>query len=90
MMGRLLNMPLLNQPELALKPEISARIMIEGMTRGISNRGDFTGVSLENFFNNRRDDPFNARRIVNGLDQANIIAGYYYKFLHALESAALN
>lgn len=90
MMGRLLNMPLLNQPELALKPEISARIMIEGMTRGISNRGDFTGVSLESFFNNRRDDPFNARRIVNGLDQADIIAGYYFKFLEAIEMAELN
>lgn len=90
MMGRLLNMPLLNQPELALKPEISARIMIEGMTRGISNRGDFTGVSLENFFNNRRDDPFNARRIVNGLDQADKIAGYYFKFLEAIEMAELN
>ena len=90
MMGRLLNMPLLNQPELALKPEISARIMIEGMTRGISNRGDFTGVSLESFFNNRRDDPYNARKIINGLDQANIIAGYYFKFLEAIEIAELN
>jgi putative chitinase len=90
MMGRLLNMPLLNQPELALKPEISARIMIEGMTRGISNRGDFTGVSLEDFFNNRRDDPYNARKIINGLDQANIIAGYYFKFLEAIEMAELN
>lgn len=90
MMGRLLNMPLLNQPELALKPEISARIMIEGMTRGISNRGDFTGVSLESFFNNRKDDPYNARKIINGLDQANIIAGYYFKFLEAIEMAELN
>src|SRR5690554_8183488 len=90
MMGEILNIPLLNQPELALKPEISARIMIEGMTRGISNRGDFTGVSLENFFNNRRDDPYNARKIINGLDQANIIAGYYFKFLEAIEIAELN
>jgi hypothetical protein len=60
------------------------------MTRGISNRGDFTGVSLENFFNNRRDDPYNARKIINGLDQANIIAGYYFKFLEAIEIAELN
>ena len=47
LMGKLLNIPLLEQPELALSPEISARIMIEGMTKGKSNRGDFTGVSLE-------------------------------------------
>ena len=65
-------------------------IMVEGMTDGESRVGDFTGVSLEDYFNKHRDDPFNARRIVNGLDQADKIAGYYYKFLHAIERAVLN
>lgn len=83
LMGRLLNIPLLEQPELALNPEISARIMIEGMTKGKSNRGDFTGVSLETYFNSTKNDPVNARRIINGLDKAELIAGYYYKFLEA-------
>lgn len=87
LMGKLLNIPLLEQPELALNPEISARIMIEGMTRGRSNRGDFTGVSLETFFNSTKSDPINARRIINGLDQANKISGYYYKFLEAINKA---
>ena len=85
LMGKLLNIPLLEQPELALNPEISARIMIEGMTKGRSNRGDFTGVSLETYFNSTKSDPINARRIINGLDQAQKIAGYYYKFLEALQ-----
>ena len=85
LMGKLLNIPLLEQPELALNPEISARIMIEGMTKGRSNRGDFTGVSLETYFNKYRNDPVRARRVVNGLDQANKIAGYYYKFLEAMK-----
>ncbi len=84
LMGKLLNIPLLEQPELALDPEISARIMIEGMTKGKSNRGDFTGVSLETYFNSTKSDPINARRIINGLDQAQKIAGYYYKFLDAM------
>jgi putative chitinase len=84
LMGKLLNYPLLKYPELALEPEISARIMIEGMTRGISNRGDFTGVSLENYFNNHKEDPINARRIINGLDQASLIAKYYRLFLNAI------
>lgn len=84
-MGKLLGIPLLEQPELALKPDISAQIMIEGMTRGKSNRGDFTGVSLETYFNKYRNDPVQARRVVNGLDQANKIAGYYYKFLEAMK-----
>lgn len=87
-MGTILNLPLLEQPELALQPGISARIMIEGMTKGISNRGDFTGVSLENYFNTYTDDPIRARRIVNGLDQANRIAEYHYKFLDAIKKAS--
>jgi len=87
-MGIILNLPLLEQPELALQPGISARIMIEGMTKGASNRGDFTGVSLENYFNSYTDDPTRARRIVNGLDQANRIAEYHYKFLEAIKKAS--
>ena len=86
-MGKLLGIPLLEQPELALKPDVSARIMIEGMTRGKSNRGDFTGASLENYFSATKDDPVHARRIINGLDKANLIAGYHYKFLTAIKKA---
>lgn len=85
LMGKLLDIPLLEQPELALSPEISARIMIEGMTKGRSNRGDFTGVSLETYFNSHRDDPVNARRIINGLDKASLIAGYHRDFLQAIK-----
>lgn len=87
-MGKLLGIPLLEQPELALKPDVSARIMIEGMTSGKSNRGDFTGVSLETYFNSTKDDPINARRIINGLDKANLIATYHNKFLTALKKAS--
>jgi hypothetical protein len=88
LMGRLLGIPLLEQPELALRPDISAKIMIEGMTKGKSNRGDFTGVSLETYFNSYKDDPVHARRIINGLDQANKIAGYHYKFLESIKKAS--
>lgn len=87
-MGKLLGIPLLEQPELALRPDISAKIMIEGMTKGKSNRGDFTGVSLEAYFSSTKDDPVNARRIINGMDKANLIAGYYYKFLSAITKAS--
>ena len=87
-MGKLLGIPLLEQPELALRPDISAKIMIEGMTKGKSNRGDFTGVSLENYFNAAKDDPVQARRIINGMDKASLIAGYHYKFLQAIKKAS--
>lgn len=87
LMGKLLNIPLLEKPELALEPEISAKIMIEGMTKGKSNRGDFTGVSLETYFNKTKDDPINARRIINLLDKAELIAGYHYKFFDGIKLA---
>ena len=87
-MGKLLGIPLLEQPELALKPDISAQIMIEGMTKGKSNRGDFTGASLENYFSATKNDPVHARRIINGLDKANLIAGYHNKFLTAIKKAS--
>ncbi len=86
-MGRLLHLPLLKLPELALDPDVSARIMIEGMTRGTSNRGDFTGLALEDFFNRWRDDAVQARRVVNGMDRARLIAQYHAAFLQALRRA---
>ncbi len=86
-MGRLLHLPLLKLPELALDPDVSARIMIEGLTRGTSNRGDFTGLALEDFFNRWRDDAVQARRVVNGMDRARLIAQYHAAFLQALRRA---
>ncbi len=88
LMGKLLGIPLYENPDLALDPAISVQVIFEGMFKGKSNRGDFTGVSLENYFNASVDDPYNARRIVNGLDCAQLIAGHYYKILDALRQAA--
>ena len=78
-MGNILNIPLLEQPELALDPEISAKILVEGMTRGL-----FTGRKLSDYFNSAKEDWINARRIVNGLDRANDIANHSKKFLHCI------
>lgn len=84
-MGRLLGIDLLNNPELALHPNIAAQIMFEGMTKGNSHFGDFTGKSLENYFNDKKEDWVNARRIINGTDKADLIAGYGKKFFTALK-----
>lgn len=86
LMGRLLGVDLLNNPELALQPKIAAEIIVEGMTQGASSFGDFTGKSVENYFNAKVNDPINARKIVNGLDKAVLIKGYYDKILGALKS----
>lgn len=84
LMGRLLGVDLLNHPESALMPPIAAKIMFEGMLKGASSFGDFTGKCLEMYFNATTDDPVNARKIINGLDQAKKISEIHKVFLIAL------
>lgn len=86
-MGSILDIDLLNNPDLALDPGISARILVEGMCRGVSAKGDFTGKAVEDYFNDRVNDPVGARRVVNGTDKAQLIASYYKAFYDALEAA---
>jgi putative chitinase len=83
-MGKLLGLDLLNNPELLLDMEVSIRVTFEGMLKGKSSFGDFTGKALENYFTPELTDPVNARRIINGTDKAQVIAGYYKLFYNAL------
>lgn len=85
LMGRLLNIPLLENPELALQPNVSVKIMFEGMLRGSSSFGDFTGKCLEQYFNATEEDWINARRIINGRDKASLISKYAKNFYTALD-----
>jgi putative chitinase len=66
-------------PDVALDSLIAARIMFRGMAEGW-----FTGAKLGQFFNDTTDDPVNARRIINGTDCAEEIAGYHKIFLDAI------
>lgn len=84
LMGRLLRLDLLNYPELLLKPQFAVKVMFEGMLRGSSSFGDFTGRCLEQYFNDTKDDPIGARKVINGTDKAEEIAGYHKLFLAAL------
>ncbi len=69
--GKLLNIDLLNNPELAMQPLISAEILVLGMCKGM-----FTGAKLSTFINDSRTDFIGARRIINGKDKAELIASY--------------
>ena len=71
-----------NQPALALRPDLAAAIMFSGMQEGW-----FTGKKLSDYFTATKSDPVNARRIINGTDKADLIAGYHKQFLAALEAA---
>lgn len=74
-----LDVPLEQYPERMLEDEVSAIILYDGMIEGW-----FTGVGLSEYFNEMVQDPVNARKIVNGLDHAEVIAEYYDAFNTAL------
>ena len=65
-----------------LHPQTSALVSYDGMIHGW-----FTGVGLPKYLSKSKgiEDPVNARRIVNGTDKADLIAGYYWKFKKALK-----
>lgn len=77
--GTLLGIDLIHHPELALVPYNAAEIAVIGM-----KDGRFTGVGLSKYFNDEKTDWVNARKIINGLDQADRIAGYGLKIFEAI------
>lgn len=64
-----------SQPDKAAEPEHSVPIMIWGMKEGI-----FTGKKLSDYISSAGVDYVEARRIINGSDQQQLIAGYARKF----------
>ena len=62
---------LVRDPDQALRPVIAYRIMSLGMRKGL-----FTGRKLADYINDDGCDYKEARRIINGQDQAELIAGY--------------
>jgi putative chitinase len=74
-----LGVDMVNNPDVALKPDIAAKIIYLGMTQGF-----FTTHKLADYFNATTSDWYNARRIVNGLDLAMKIAGYGTDFYTAI------
>lgn len=82
-MGARLNLPLEANPDLAMRPDVAAKIMRIGMTEGT-----FTGKAFKHYL--RATGPANkaqfieARRIINGTDKAALIAGYALEFQKAL------
>ena len=78
-MGDLLDVDLVNNPEKALDITIATEVLFVGMTRGI-----FTGKKLSDYFSPQTEDWINARRIVNGTDKANLIAGYGKQYYAAI------
>lgn len=89
-MSVILGIDLVNDRDLALEEDVAAEILVEGMMKGVSGRGDFTGHKLEDFVNLSKSDYKHARGVVNGSDRASLIAGYAKKFEAALEKAGFD
>jgi hypothetical protein len=73
---------LIANPDMAMQPDIAAKIIVRGMASGW-----FTGKKLSDFISNGNADYVGARSIVNGSDRAVLIAGYAAQFEIALTKA---
>lgn len=69
--GKKLGIDLIKNAQLALDLKYASPIMFFGMIEGW-----FTGKKLSDYFLGAKQDWVNARRIINGTDKANLIAGY--------------
>jgi len=87
-MARLLGLQadIVSAPYLALMPSISYRIMSAGMRLGL-----FTGRKLSQYLPDTGGniDYINARKIINGLDRAALIAGYAQSIENVLRASIL-
>lgn len=70
---------LVQEPDRALEPEISTIILFEGMMRGT-----FTGRKLADYFSGEKENWVQARRIINGMDKANLIADHARHYYDAI------
>lgn len=77
----ILNADIVTTPDLALRYDYAGIIMVEGMKRGL-----FTTKKLSDFINDTKTDYVGARKIINGIDRAQLIASYAVTFESALKA----
>ena len=79
--GEQLGIDLINNPDLALEPKYAAEILVKG-----SINGWFTSKKLSDYINDKSKNYYQARRVINSLDKAQLIASYAVVFEKALRS----
>ena len=78
-MSQVTGVDLVADPGRALDMKVSVAILIEGM-----RRGSFAGHRLDDYFGPDREDWVGARKIINGKDRAEMVAGHAREFARAL------
>jgi hypothetical protein len=82
--GTRLGIDLVNDPDLALQPNVALFVLVHGVMNGSF------GTALTSFVNDRRTDFVQARRSVNGLDKAERIAAMAQRWLTWLRATHPN
>lgn len=78
-LGKEVGADLVNNPDLALDLNTAVKILVIGMHKGL-----FTGKKVADYIDTEKKDYINARRIINGLNKAERIAGYAIRFEECL------
>jgi len=78
---KLLGIPLVTEPDLALVPQFAAEICVRGMAEGL-----FTGRKMGDFGAGDTFQWKQARQVINGMDRADLIAGYARHYYQAILS----
>ncbi len=74
-----LGMDLTTNPDDVMSPVVASKILVIG-----SMQGWFTGKKIPNYINNEGVDFMNARRVINGTDRAEEIAGFAKDYLSVI------
>lgn len=78
-MSALTGVDLFSEPGRAMEMAVAVKILVDGM-----RAGSFTGCRLADYFAGGRADWVGARKIINGTDRAELVAGYARAFRLAL------
>ncbi len=77
--GTAIGVDLIKEPQRAEDPAIAARLLVWGMETGA-----YTGKACRDYLDKTPPDYVGARRIINGTDRAEMVAGYARSFEAAL------
>lgn len=78
-LGHAIKADLVSEPDKVMELNTALAIMFVGMRNGL-----FTSRKLADYFNDSTEDWVKARKIINGLESANLVAGYAKAYYAAI------